>query len=89
MVTEKRVDRRPSAQELVVYLKCHGISADVTMLDVRKRSVGEALLAQSKDAGVDLLVVGGYSRSRLRDIVMGGVTTHLLQHADMPVMMYH
>ncbi|MDX1527556.1 MAG: universal stress protein [Gammaproteobacteria bacterium] len=89
MVTGKRVNRRPSAQELVVYLKCHGINADVTMLDVRKRSVGEALLAQSKDAGVDLLVVGGYSRSRLRDVVMGGVTTHLLQHADMPVMMYH
>ncbi len=89
MVTEKRVDQRPSAQELVVYLKCHGVSADVTMLDIRKRSVGEALLAQSKEAGVDLLVVGGYSRSRLRDVVMGGVTTHLMKHAGLPVLMYH
>ncbi len=89
MVTEKRVNQRPSAAEVVVYLKCHNIAATIGMLDVSKRSVGEALLAQSKEAGVDLLVVGGYSRSRLRDVVMGGVTTHLLQHADMPVLMYH
>ncbi|HSS66526.1 MAG TPA: universal stress protein [Gammaproteobacteria bacterium] len=89
MVTEKRVNRRPSADEVVVYLKCHGISAKIGMLDVSNRSVGEALLAQSKEAGVDLLVVGGYSRSRLRDVVMGGVTTHLLKHAELPVLMYH
>ncbi len=89
MVTEKRVNLRPSAKEVVIYLKCHGINADVTMLDVRKRSVGEAILAQSREAEIDLLVVGGYSRSRLRDVVMGGVTTHLLQQADLPVMMYH
>lgn len=89
MVTEKRVNQRPSAEEVVVYLKCHGVEAKIGMLDVSKRSVGEALLAQSKEAGVDLLVVGGYSRSRLRDVVMGGVTTHLLKHADLPVLMYH
>lgn len=89
MVTEKRARRRPSAEELVVYLRCHGIAAEIEMLDVGTRSVGEALLAQSERNGADLLVVGGYSRSRLRDMVMGGVTTHLLKHAKLPVMMYH
>lgn len=89
MVTEKRVNQRPSAEEVVIYLKCHGIAAKIGMLDVRHRSVGEALLAQSKEAGVDLLVVGGYSRSRLRGMVMGGVTEHLLQHAELPVLMVH
>ena len=89
LVTEKRVSRRPSAEELVTYLRCHGIEATINVLDVRKRSVGEALLAHAKDINVDLLVVGGYSRNRLRDMVMGGVTRHLLQHADLPVMLVH
>jgi nucleotide-binding universal stress UspA family protein len=89
MVTEKRRNQRPSAEELVTYLKCHGVEAGIGMLDVRKRSVGEALLAQSKETGADLLVVGGYSRSRLREMVMGGVTAHLLEHADLPVMLVH
>lgn len=89
LVTEKRANQRPSAEELVTYLKCHGVEARIGMLDVRKRSVGEALLAQSKEIGADLLVVGGYSRSRLREMVMGGVTAHLLEHADLPVMLVH
>ena len=89
MVTEKRASRRPSAKEVVTYLECHGIAARIEILEVGKRSVGEALLEQSRGLNVDLLVVGGYSRSRFRDMVMGGVTTHLLKHADLPVMMYH
>lgn len=89
MVTEKRRNQRPSAEEVVTYLKCHGVEAGIGMLDVRKRTVGEALLAQSKEAGTDLLVVGGYSRNRLREMVMGGVTRHLLEHAHLPVMLVH
>lgn len=89
LVTEKRASRRPSAEELVIYLRCHGVEATINTLDVRKRSVGEALLAHAEAINVDLLVVGGYSRNRLRDMVMGGVTRHLLQHADLPVMLVH
>lgn len=89
LVTEKRAHRRPSADELVTYLKCHDIVATTNLLDVSNRSVGEALLAHSKDINLDLLVVGGYSRNRLRDMVMGGVTRHLLQHAHLPVMLVH
>ncbi|MDX1512299.1 MAG: universal stress protein [Gammaproteobacteria bacterium] len=89
LVTEKRASRRPSAQELVTYLKCHGVDATINLLDVRKQSVGEALLAHARDINTDLLVVGGYSRNRLRDMVMGGVTRHLLQNADLPVLLVH
>lgn len=89
LVTEKRVRRRPSAEELVAYLKCHDIEATIDLLDVRSQSVGEALLAHADDINLDLLVVGGYSRSRLREMVMGGVTAHLLEHANLPVMLVH
>lgn len=89
LVTEKRLSKRPSAAELVTYLKCHGIEASIEVLDLGEKSVGETLLAHSAQLKVDLLVVGGYSRSRLRDMVMGGVTRHLLSHADIPVMLVH
>lgn len=89
LVTEKRANRRPSAEELVTYLKCHGVEATINLLDVRNLSVGAALLAHADDIKLDLLVVGGYSRDRLRDMVMGGVTRHLLQHARLPVLLVH
>jgi len=38
---------------------------------------------------VNLLVVGGYSRSRLRELILGGVTAHLLSSAEIPVFMVH
>lgn len=89
MVTERRANRRPGAEELVSYLKCHGIEAIINILDVHHQSVGEALLAHAKDINLDLLVVGGYSRNRLRDMVMGGVTRHLLRYAQLPVLLVH
>ena len=55
----------------------------------REPSVGEALLNASSDIGINLLVVGGYSRSRLRELILGGVTAHLLHSAAIPVFMVH
>ena len=74
--------------ELVDYLAWHGVAADVKMVG-REPSVGAALLKASGDIGVNLLVVGGYSRSRLRELVLGGVTAHLLHAAEIPVFMMH
>jgi nucleotide-binding universal stress UspA family protein len=82
-------DRRPPAQELVEYLGWHGVEATVQAFEAHDPSVGEALLAEARAAGVDLLVVGGYSRSRLRELILGGVTGHLLAKADIPVFMVH
>jgi nucleotide-binding universal stress UspA family protein len=49
----------------------------------------EALLAAVAAAGADLLVMGGYGHSRLREVVFGGVTRRVLQAADVPVLMAH
>jgi nucleotide-binding universal stress UspA family protein len=82
-------DRRPPAGKLVEYLGWHGVEATVRAFEAHDPGVGETLLAQARDAGVNLLVVGGYSRSRLRELILGGVTGHLLATADIPVFMVH
>jgi nucleotide-binding universal stress UspA family protein len=82
-------EKKPTSAQLVEYLGWHGVSAEVRAFEAHDPSVGEALLAEARDAGIDLLVVGGYSRSRLRELILGGVTGHLLAEADIPVFMVH
>lgn len=82
-------DKRPTAEDLVEYLGWHGVEAAVRVFEAHDPSVGEALLAEARDAGINLLVVGGYSRSRLRELMFGGVTGYLLAEADIPVFMVH
>jgi nucleotide-binding universal stress UspA family protein len=89
LTTEKRQKRRPNGDELLTYLSCQDITATLSIMDTRSRSVPEALLANARELGVDLLVLGGYSRHRLREVIMGGVTRHLLAESDIPVLMVH
>jgi nucleotide-binding universal stress UspA family protein len=46
-------------------------------------------LAEAKAFGCDLLIKGAYTQSRLRQMIFGGVTSHVLAHADMPVLLAH
>ena len=89
LTTEKRQKRRPNGDDLLSYLYCHGIAATIRIMDTRSRSVPEALLTNARELDADLLVMGGYSRHRLREVIMGGVTRHLLAQSDIPVMMVH
>jgi nucleotide-binding universal stress UspA family protein len=67
------------AQRLVV-------ARDHTGLDI---GVGDVLLSSAADAGADLIVMGAYGHSRVREMVLGGATRHLLQHMTVPVLMSH
>jgi len=51
--------------------------------------VGETLLSYAADAGADLLVMGGYGHSRLREIVLGGTTRTIMQSMTVPIFMSH
>jgi len=48
-----------------------------------------ALLAKAKELGADLLVMGGYGHSRVRELIFGGATRHVLHHYDLPVLIAH
>ena len=87
--SENRMKQPVNADDACLYLKCQGISAETAIIDTKRQSPGEALLARSSELECDRLIVGGYSHPRIRDIVMGSVTGHLLKHADMPVIFVH
>lgn len=79
--------RGPAAPELAAYLALHGINADVEMFQSVGNSVGAGLLAAARRFDCDLLSMGAYSHSRLRQLILGGVTRHVLERANLPVMM--
>jgi nucleotide-binding universal stress UspA family protein len=67
----------------------HGIEAKLHVLPVGSGVFGEALLAKAHALGADLLVMGAYRHSPLREFLLGGVTRYMLGHADLPVLMRH
>ncbi|MBV8576985.1 MAG: universal stress protein [Acetobacteraceae bacterium] len=79
--------RGPSAQDLAAYLALHEVSAEVATFRMVNKQVGGGLLAAALEFGADLLAMGAYSHSRLRQLILGGVTRHVLEHATIPVMM--
>jgi nucleotide-binding universal stress UspA family protein len=80
----------PRSEHLVKHLAWHGIDAFVLAVKREGRSVGEALAATAVEMKASLLVMGGYGHSRLREIVLGGATRHMLNHPiDCPVLLAH
>jgi nucleotide-binding universal stress UspA family protein len=79
--------RGPAAPDLAAYLSLHGVHADIVMFQSAGNSVGGGLLAAARDFGCDLLAMGAYSHSRLRQLILGGVTRHVLEHGTLPIMM--
>ncbi len=74
---------------LEAYTTRHGLKIDVARADVPTIQAGPHILAESRKAGCGLLIMGAYTHSRLRQLVFGGVTRHVLQNADLPVLMAH
>jgi len=77
----------PSAEEAAAYVERHGFSVETETIKADSKGVGESLLRYSQNA--DLLVTGAFSHSRLREVVLGGVTRHILANAEVPVLMVH
>jgi nucleotide-binding universal stress UspA family protein len=67
----------------------HGIRAELHVLPIGPGAFGQALLEKAHELGADMLVIGAYSHSPLREALFGGVTRHMLAHADLPVLMRH
>lgn len=71
------------------HLARHGIAAEARGTEAAGLAEGDALLNAAADLGADLLVVGAYGHSRLREIVLGGVTRTLLDRMTVPVLFSH
>ncbi|MCB8880785.1 universal stress protein [Acidisoma cellulosilytica] len=79
--------RGPGAADLAAYLALHDIHAEVATFRPIDKSVGAGLIASAREFGADLLTMGAYSQSRLRQLILGGVTRHILENSDLPVLM--
>ncbi|HVY16301.1 MAG TPA: universal stress protein [Rhodopila sp.] len=79
--------RGPGAADLAAYLALHNIHAQTITFRSVNGSVGAGLLAAAEEFGSDLLSMGAYSHSRLRQLILGGVTRHVLENSTLPVMM--
>lgn len=71
------------------YLAWHGIESSTVRQKPDDRLIGETLLEEAEKRGADLVVMGAYTHSRLREFVLGGVTQHVLENAAGPIFMAH
>ncbi|MEC5218295.1 nucleotide-binding universal stress UspA family protein [Actimicrobium sp. GrIS 1.19] len=92
-----RQGEQPGA-DIALYLARHGVNVEVTShsTDIGSRSggtadidIGNALLSYATDCSADLIVMGAYTHSRFREILLGGVTSTVLKSMTIPVLMAH
>jgi nucleotide-binding universal stress UspA family protein len=79
----------PSGEELARSLALHGIQVTARHVQGRGRTPGQAFLEEAKSFGADLLIKGAYTQSRLRQLIFGGATRHIIMEATMPVLLAH
>jgi nucleotide-binding universal stress UspA family protein len=83
-----RIGEQPGA-DMGAHLARHGVRVTVETAQSGDLSVGDVILSQASDEGTDLLVMGAYGHSRLREMVLGGTTEHMLRHMTVPVLFGH
>jgi nucleotide-binding universal stress UspA family protein len=74
---------------IAAHLSRRGLPAEVRNVDSMGRSASLAILEEATVLGADLVVMGGYAHSRLRELVFGGATRELLRSATVPLLMAH
>ncbi len=79
----------PSAQDLVAYLARHEIDARARRIDASDDAAAGAILTAADGLGAGLIVMGAYSRTRLSEVILGGVTRRVLLRSPVPVLMAH
>ena len=88
-VSEDESEQPISGEELALALARHDVKATVTGKELKSSDVGQEILDQIEASQHDLLVMGCYGHSELRELVFGGVTRLVLKHMTVPVLMSH
>lgn len=78
-----------SAHELGGYLKRHGVAAKAVISRDKAGSAGQRIHARARKHHADLIVMGAYGRSRVRETILGGVTEYMLKKSTIPVLFTH
>jgi nucleotide-binding universal stress UspA family protein len=89
VLNEKNLDSKHFAEELSKNLSRHGIDIVLDRIDAKGRPIGEVLETYVASHATDLLVMGAYGHSRLRELVLGGATKSLLSKPPLPILLSH
>jgi nucleotide-binding universal stress UspA family protein len=76
-------------EEGVTRLAWSGVKAEIKRFNAKEEEIGAAYLKHAGEVGADMLVKGAYSQSRLRQMILGGRTRHILAHTTIPVFLAH
>ena len=79
----------PTSEQLAKSLEAQGLPVEVRIVDDTSAAAGRTILKQAGEIGADLLLKGGYTQSRLRQMIFGGATSQILAEATIPVLMAH
>ena len=79
----------PTGEQIARYLQFNGVPATAITDRAQGRGGGEVILAHAAALGCDLIVKGAYTQSRLRQMIFGGTTRHILANATLPVFTAH
>ena len=79
----------PSAQQMIRYLQWNGVPAESLTVALDGKNTGQAILTATQTLACDLLVKGAFTQSRLRQMIFGGATQHVMTAATLPVLLAH
>lgn len=89
VTNEKRIDTKHSGAELAKHLAHHGVEVILDVVDAAGRRIEEVFAAQAALQDANLLVMGAYGHSRLREFVLGGATRAILGRPPVPTFLSH
>ena len=75
--------------DICLHLARHGVNTEGSQIQADDIDVGNMLLSRACDIEADLLVMGAYGHSRLREVILGGVTRFMLNHLTLPILLSH
>jgi len=80
---------QPASMTVPEVFRDHGVPAQMHILSIDGGVFGQTLLREAHALGADMVVMGAYGHNPLRELVFGGVTRFMLEHADLPVLLRH
>ena len=89
VLNEKELSSEWPAAELSKHLERRGIDATPECIDAAGRRIGEILSTYLTSNQADLLVMGAYGHSRLREFILGGATRSMLSNPPLPILLSH
>jgi nucleotide-binding universal stress UspA family protein len=86
---EKAIDTRQSGAELAKHLARHGVDVVVDEVEAKGRGIGDVFEVHVTYRNADLMVMGAYGHSRIREFILGGATKMMLARPPLPIFLSH